>query len=199
MTSTASDHHNNGPIRIDDADTLRARMRGPVLEAGDAGRLRANHAITPVADVIELDDRRLLAHVLSNTLTIAVDATPHVTEQAVRGAQLAGPALRALRELGLEDRVELRAWGLRWSHPGTSGVVDVDVHIDAAANAEDGTWLTITTSFSASDEDARVRLLDAWALIGPLASSLAERAARTIRERAERDDLDDTAPAALAA
>ena len=44
-----------------------------------------------------------------------------------------------------------------------------------------------------------MRLLDAWALIGPLASSLADRAARTIKERAERDEFDDVAPAALAA
>ena len=74
-------------------------------------------------------------------------------------------------------------------HPGTTGVIEVDVHIDATAGGEDGSWLTIRTSFSATDEDARVRLLDAWALIGPLASSLADRAARTIKERAERDDV----------
>lgn len=186
MTSTASEHHNHGPIRISDADD-------------PAGGFRANHAITPRADVIERNPRRPLAHVLSNTLSIAVDASPHLTEQAVGGAQLAGPALRALRELGLEDRVALRPRGLRWSHPGTNGAVEVDVHIDAAADGEGGTWLTITTRFSATDEDARVRLLDAWALIGPLASSLAHRAARTIRERAERHDLDDAASVALAA
>jgi hypothetical protein len=172
MTSTT--HHSHGPIRIGDA-------------------------IAPTADVVELAPRRPLAHVLSNTLTIAVDASPEATKHASRGAQLAGPALRALRELGLDDRVEVHPRGLRWSHPGTSGAIEVDVHIDATAGGERGTWLTIKTSFSATDEDARVRLLDAWALVGPLASSLADRAARTIKERAEADEFEDVAPAALAA
>ena len=184
MTKTANDRHDRGPIRINDADALRGLMRGPVLEAGD---IRCDE--TP---------RRPLAHVLSNTLTIAVDASPQLTERALSSAPLAGPALRALRELGLEDRVEHRPQGLRWSHPGTNGAVEVDVDIDATADGEGGSWLTIKTRFSATDEDARVRLLDAWALVGPLASSLADRAARTIRERAERYD-DDTARAALAA
>jgi hypothetical protein len=176
MTITANTHHNHGPVRIGDADST-----------------------APAADVIELATHRPLAHVLSNTLTIAVDASLEATEAASRAPHLARPALRALRELGLDDRVEVQPRGLRWSHPGTTGVIEVDVHIDATAGGEDGSWLTIRTSFSATDEDARVRLLDAWALIGPLASSLAERAARTIKERAERDEFDDVAPAALAA
>jgi len=172
MTSTT--HHSHGPIRIGDA-------------------------IAPTADVVELAPRRPLAHVLSNTLTIVIDASLEATEAASRAPHLARPALRALRELGLDDRVEVQPRGLRWSHPGTTGVIEVDVHIDATAGGEDGSWLTIRTSFSASDEDARVRLLDAWALVGPLASSLADRAARTIKERAERDEFDDVALPALAA
>jgi hypothetical protein len=52
-------------------------------------------------------------------------------------------------------------------------------------------WLSIKTRFSATDEDARVRLLDAWALVGPIASSLAERAARGVKADAESDDFED--------
>jgi hypothetical protein len=66
--------------------------------------------------------------------------------------------------------------------------VDVEINVEAAA--DDGAWLTIATRFSASDEDARVRLLDAWALVGPIASSLAERAARSIKGVAELDEFE---------
>jgi hypothetical protein len=173
MTNTANAHRSHGPIRIGAADS-----------------------IVSAAEITELAARRPLAHVLSNALTIAVDATPHVTEHASRGAHLARPALRALRELGLGDRVELQPRGLRWRQPGTNGAIEVEVQIDVGPGSERGSWLTIRTSFGATDESARVRLLDAWALIGPLASSLADRAARTIKERAEADEFDTSELAA---
>ena len=35
-----------------------------------------------------------------------------------------------------------------------------------------------------------MRLLDAWALVGPIASNLADRAARSVKDYAERDSFD---------
>ena len=42
-----------------------------------------------------------------------------------------------------------------------------------------------------------MRLLDAWGLIGPLASTLADGAARTVKRYAERDDAEDDALTAV--
>jgi hypothetical protein len=49
---------------------------------------------------------------------------------------------------------------------------------------------TIMTAFRATDDQARLRLLDAWAIIGPLASLLARRTARTVKECAESDEVE---------
>jgi hypothetical protein len=47
--------------------------------------------------------------------------------------------------------------------------------------------------FTAADERARIRLLDAWPLVGPLASRMAERAVHTVTAHAERDSFQDAA------
>jgi hypothetical protein len=129
------------------------------------------------------------AHVVSNSLTVAIDAPATVARQAVRRLDLAGPALRALEELGLDDRVTFRPGGMTW-HQRRGTPIEVDVELRIEAGEDDASWLEITTRFSAADEHARVRLLDAWALVGPVASMLVERAARGVKAYAERDTFD---------
>jgi hypothetical protein len=145
--------------------------------------------MTPTANSGPVRTHRPPAHVVSNALTVAVDQGAEATRRALRGLDLAAPALRALRELGLGDHVALRPGGLSWRQPGGSGTIEADVEILVKPASEDSSWLSINTRFSATEEDARVRLLDAWALIGPLASSLADRAARSVKEYAERDEF----------
>jgi len=124
-------------------------------------------------------------------MTITIDAGAHATRHALERLDLAAPALRALTELGLDDRVTRRPGGLTWHQHGGRGPIEVDVDIDVQPRDEDGSLLSITTRFSATDESARLRVLDAWALVGPVASNLAERAARTVKDYAERDSFDD--------
>ena len=181
------------PARLFGEDTYR-RLQAVKRAIDPHGRFRANHAIVPEADVVELDRHRPPAHVITNSLTIAIDASVGETCRAIAVLDLAAPALRALGELGLRDHVTVRPGGLSWQQDGTTGTIEVDVDLRVEPGAaEDGAWLSIKTSFSATEERARVRLLDAWGLVGPLASTLADGAARTVKRYAERDDLEDDA------
>jgi hypothetical protein len=52
-------------------------------------------------------------------------------------------------------------------------------------SSESGSWLTIRTRFTPTDEAAAERLRDAWGVLGALSRVLVERAARTARAYAE--------------
>jgi hypothetical protein len=143
---------------------------------------------TPFEPVTGLTERRA-ADVVTNSLTVAVDADAKTTRRAVLELDLAGPALHALHGLGLSEHVTPRAGGLTWRHADV--VIDVDVDIRVTPNSDDSSWLSIATRLRAGDERARAILLDAWALVGPLTSGLAERAARTVKAHAERDSFED--------
>ncbi len=150
---------------------------------------------TPSLEVTRLDARRPPAHVVTNSLTLAIAQSAETTRESLGRLDLAAPALRGLEELGLGDRVALRPSGLSWRQGNWRGEIEVDVDIRVEPTSEDSSSLSITTRFSATDEDARVRLLDAWALVGPVASTLADRAARTVKEYAERDTFENAAVA----
>jgi hypothetical protein len=68
------------------------------------------------------------------------------------------------------------------------GHVKVSWAIDVAP-AEQGALLSITTRFTTTDKAANGRLLDAWAVVGPLSDVLTARAAHTAKAYAE--DLED--------
>ena len=129
----------------------------------------------------------------TNTTSVAVAAGVDATRRAVERLDLAAPAIRALRALGLDDRVRLRPGALRFGVPGSSGHVDVSVAVAIDAASKDSCVLTIVTVFRATDDRARARLLDAWPIIDPLARNLAQRAARTVKEYAESDQIDAAA------
>src|SRR5687768_9488836 len=90
-----------------------------------------------------LPRRRL--HLITNSMTIAVDASPASTRRALSRLDLAGPALRAIAELGLDDRVTLRRGGLTWHHTGGRGPIDVDVELTVEPSEEDGSRLSLGT------------------------------------------------------
>jgi hypothetical protein len=133
--------------------------------------------------------------VISNSMTITIDAGANATRRALERLDLAAPALRALTELGLRDRVTLRPGGMTWHQHGDRQPIELDVDIAVEPRDEDGSLLSIITRFSAADDNARLQVFDAWALVGPLASNLAERAARTVKDYAERDSFDSEAVA----
>lgn len=61
-----------------------------------------------------------------------------------------------------------------------------DIRIEPATTA--GCLLTIRTELTATDDEARARLLDAWGLVEPLSSAVVHRIARTIKDAAESDE-----------
>ncbi len=147
---------------------------------------------SPSAPILHLPRApRPTTHVISNSMTITIDADADATRHALERLDLAAPAWRALTELGLDNRVTLRPGGLTWHRHGERGPIEVDVDMEVQPRDEDRSLLSITTRFSAVDESARIQVLDAWALVGPVASNLAERAARTVKDFAELDSFDD--------
>jgi hypothetical protein len=153
---------------------------------------------------------------VEGSLTVVVDATPGVTLGTVRHLDLTLQVNRALHALDADDRFPLaptrlgapRArplrigciWRIGGGDPGRRagasefasfadpGHVKVCWTIDVAP-AEEGTLLSITTRFTTTDKAASGRLLDAWALVGPLSDALSARAAHTVKAYAE--DLED--------
>ncbi len=124
---------------------------------------------------------------VTNTRTVPVAASTGATQRALNELDLFDPAIRAIRALGIADRVTLTAGRLSWRPDRHSGQIDAHVDVHVAHDCEDGSSLTIVTRFSATDERAHERLLDAWPVLGPLAATLVERAARTIKRHAEED------------
>ena len=128
---------------------------------------------------------------MSNQLTVAVAADAHTTLRAVQAVDPFGPAIRAIRALGLAERVALTPNGMSWRPEGASGRIDVRVDVRVSGQAEDGSTLTVVIRFRATDEATHERLLEAWPVVGPLAATLSKRAARTVKHHAESDDYED--------
>jgi len=80
---------------------------------------------------------------------------------------------------------------MSWQPEGASGRIDVRVDVRVSGQAGDGSTLTVVIRFRATDEATHGRLLEAWPAVGPLAATLSERAARTIKHHAESDDYAD--------
>ena len=124
---------------------------------------------------------------VTNTRTVPVAASTGATRRALNDLDLFDPAIRAVRALGIADRVTLTSGRLSWRPDRDGGQIDAHVEVHVAPDCEDGSSLTIVTRFSATDERTHERLLDAWPVVGPLAATLVERAARTVKRCAEED------------
>jgi hypothetical protein len=131
---------------------------------------------------------------VSDSLTIAVDASTTDTREALRRLDLTAPAKRALHALAAADRVALLParvgasptglpvlgliWQLEGSRPperlephafeafSSPGHVKVRWEILVEPAAEAGAFLSITTRVAATDDRSRARLLDAWGIVG---------------------------------
>jgi hypothetical protein len=130
------------------------------------------------------------AHHITSTTAVPVAVSADAARRAVKRLDLGAPAIRALHALGLDSRVTGRPGALQFGLAGSSDGVEVSVTVAIEGKSDDSCVLTITTAFRATDDQARVHLLDAWTIIGPLAGQLARRAARTVRDYAERDEIE---------
>ncbi len=175
----------------------------------------ADHVITtaPAAP------RRRIADI-SEALTVGVDADPVAVLTAVRRLDHTRTVTRALRALGLADRISLMptvldrgrgpdplVLGLIWRldawAPAASvsaaafdgfdrrGHVKVTWRIDAEpSSTAGGSVLSVATRITATDDDAHDRLLEGWALAGPMLRGVARRLAQAVRAHAEHDEAD---------
>jgi hypothetical protein len=131
------------------------------------------------------------ARTVSNQLTVAVAADTHTTRRALQAVDPFGPAIRAMRALGLAERIAMTPNGMSWRPDGADGRIDVQLDVRVGAGAEDGSSLTVVMRFSATDERTHERLLEAWPVVGSLAATLAKRAARAVKHHAEADEFED--------
>jgi hypothetical protein len=148
--------------------------------------------------------------------TVALDASAGPVIEALHRLDLTVRAARALRALDVADRVALFptqlgapssnsvSFGLIWRVDGSRraeritpdgfegfgspGHIKVRWSVDLTPS-ESGVFLSIATRFTATDPGSRARLLDAWAVIGPLSGALVEGAVRSVKDYL--DDLED--------
>jgi hypothetical protein len=139
------------------------------------------------------------ARTVRNQHTVVVGADAHTTLRALQAVDPFGPAIRAMRALGLAERIALTPNGMSWRPEGASGRIDVRVDVRVGDDVEDGSSLTVVMRFRASDDGTHERLLEAWPVVGPLAATLSKRAARTVKHHAESDEFEDAEPAAAVA
>ena len=78
------------------------------------------------------------ARSVSNQLTVAVAADAHATRRALQAVDPFGPAIRAMRALGLGERLALKPNGMSWRPDGADGRIDVRVDVRVGGDAEDG-------------------------------------------------------------
>ena len=141
------------------------------------------------------------------SFTVALDASLGDSIEALQRLDLTARPARALRALDVGDRIALFptrlgaacatsiSLGLIWRIDRTRraeritaddftsfarpGHIKVRWSVDLR-RSESGVFLSIATHFTATDAGSRARLLDAWAVIGPLSDALVEGAARSI-------------------
>lgn len=169
--------------------------------------LRPAAAVEPAA-VDPLHAHGGARHV-TESLTIALDASAATTLEGLRRVDLTAPAVRALHALDAADRIALLptrlgapcagalVLALIWRIDGSRAAERIEPHafeaftspghvkvrweIQVAPAGEDRAFLSIATRFAATDDRSRARLLDAWGLVGALNRTLVERAARSVK------------------
>jgi hypothetical protein len=155
---------------------------------------------------------------VTDSMTIVLDATANGTLATARLVDLLAPARRALAALDVGDRVALApavldaraptglvlgfVWRIDRSRPAERirpgdfeafadpGHVKVRWDVQATAAGERA-YLSISTRLTPTDDVARARVLDAWVIVSAVSSAMVQRAARTIKDRAETEADDD--------
>lgn len=149
---------------------------------------------------------------VTDSLTVKVDASAEETRAALDRLDLAAPALRALRALGVADRAALPptrlgapdadvAFGLIWRLDGTftaecpvpsgfgafgsPGHLKVKWELRVKPSAAGGAYLSVSTRFEATDAPSRARLVEAWSLVGEVSGAFVRQAAAAVKADAE--------------
>jgi hypothetical protein len=189
-TRAASDRADSGVSWIGDRPCAGADdITGSLTIAVDAGTESTRIALERL-DLTGPSTRALLA----------LDVRDRIALLPTRLDSLAiGPSGPEELALGLIWRIDGASSGAR-AAPGEFDAFRRPGHVKVrwtlqATPSERGSWLTIRTCFTPTDEAAAERLRDAWGVLGALSRVLVERAARAVRDYAEA--LEDE-PEALA-
>jgi hypothetical protein len=129
---------------------------------------------------LDVRDRIALLPTRLDSPAIGARGPDELTPAATGPVQLA---------LGLIWRIDGASSGAR-AAPGEFDAFRRPGHVKVrwtlhVTSSEAGSWLTIRTRFTPTDEAAAERLRDAWGVLGALSRVLVERAARAVRAYAE--------------
>jgi hypothetical protein len=189
-TRAASDRADSGVPWIGDWPCAGAgEITGSLTIAVDAGKESTRIALdrldltgpsTRALLALDVRDRIALLPTRLDPLALGPSGPDELAPAATRAAQLA---------FGLIWRIDGASSGAR-AAPGEFAAFRRPGHVKVhwtlhATSSEPGSWLTIRTRFTPTDEAAAERLRDAWGVLGALARVLVERAARAVRDYAE--------------
>jgi hypothetical protein len=150
----------------------------------------------------------------TETRVALVDAAPEAVLGAAERVDVARTVVQAIEALGLGDRLALaparlaagrreHVYGMAWRVDGgpaervapqqlsafdRPGYVKVFWDVRVEAGSESGSLLSTTTRVVSTDDESRGRLEAAWAVFGPVAATLANRALVAVKEYAEAED-----------
>jgi hypothetical protein len=153
--------------------------------------------------------------------TVALDSSAGPVVEALHRLDLSARAARALHALDLADRFALFltqlgapslnsvSFGLIWRIDGSRragritpdgfegfgspGHIKVRWSVDLTPS-ESRVFLSIATRFTATDAGSRARLLDAWAVIGPLSDAFVHGAVRSVKDYVEDQEDEPVTP-----
>ena len=107
---------------------------------------------------------------VSDTFTVAVEAAAETVREALERLELTDSSTLAVEAFD------------------TPGQVTVTWELRVRPSAAEGSFLSITTRFRATDDRTRARLLADWRVIGPLSTGLSKRTLATVKAYAEEQD-----------
>ena len=134
---------------------------------------------------------------VSERFARTVDAPLATVEVAAARLELIGPLVNGLIAIGLGDHIVTPCSnGLVWRFdPSAQGRVRLAWSVAAEAETDDASLVTLGIRVSASDDNSRERLLEAWPVLGPIMELHAHRILRSVEamaEESEEDPFDDS-------
>ena len=124
---------------------------------------------------------------VSETFARTVDSPLPTVKASVARVDLIGPLVEGLIAIGVGNHILTPcANGLVWRFDSSGhGRVRLAWALDAEAETDDASLVTLGVRLSASDDAARERLFEAWPVLGPIVELHARRVLHAVEELAE--------------
>jgi hypothetical protein len=136
---------------------------------------------------------------LTECFACTIDAPLATVDAAIARIDLIGPLVDGLLAIGVGDHIVAPcANGLVWRFDRSApGRVRLAWSIDAEAETDDASLVTLIVRVSTSDAASRERLLGAWPVLGPVVELYARRVLHGVAgtaEEANEDPFADPSP-----